>query len=259
MNMIQPRKTPEEINNMRTLGKIHAQILHMLQQDIVPGMTTQDVDDLCGQYLRKHKVLSSCLGYHGFTGNLCTSVNEVACHGVPGPKILNAGDIVNIDLAINQNGIHTDASLMVPVGSITPANTRLLRGAHACMMAGIEAIGPYASLLDIALAIEHTAGAFNFILDEMFCGHGIGSSMHQAPDVHNTVPTCPHVRKKLQDYKLLPGMTITVEPIVMSGAKDLVILEDGWSAASVDEKWSAQYEHTILVTPQGREILTILS
>jgi methionyl aminopeptidase len=254
--MIQPIKTQAEINIMRSLGRVHAIILRRLEQNIFPGMTTQDIDILCAQYLMEDGVLSSCLGYQGFSGNLCTSVNEIACHGVPGNRVLNIGDIINIDLAINKHGMHTDSSIMVQIGEVDHEAKMLIQGAYACMMAGIEEIKPGNSLLDIAMAIEHTAKRLKLKLDEMFCGHGIGSSMHQAPDVHNTVPRYARSRKRLHDYKLTPGMTLTVEPILMAGEIDLVILKDGWSAASVDGRWSAQYEHTILVNHSGREILT---
>lgn len=244
-----------QIKKMRLLGKIHRKILTSVTDKVVSGMTTQQVDDLCKFYMDKHDVRSSCFQYKGFPGYCCVSVNEVACHGVPNSRVIREGDMVNVDIVINDNSVHTDASHMVLVGKCDADSVRLVESAKKCMLAGISKALPGNNLLDIAVAIEKAAHSCGYRVNDTFCGHGIGKKMHQLPDVHCSVPNNVYELESLRNFVLKPGMTFTVEPIIMDGEVDVLTLEDNWTVVSKDGKRSAQWEHTILITDSGNEIL----
>lgn len=251
------KKTDQEIEDMRILGKINHQILQLLKEYLKPGISTAEIDNQCKLYLRKFEVQSSSLNYKGFPGSLCTSVNEVACHGIPNcHTILQSGDVINIDLAINKNGLHTDSSIMVEVGTCNQKAKRIVQVSHECMLEGIRQVKPGNTLLDIARAVDEYARLKEFVVDDMFGGHGIGRSLHESPHVFFNIPINRREYKNLAAYKLEPGMTFTIEPIILERSGELVILEDNWTAVTADKSLSAQWEHTVLVTSQGFEILT---
>ena len=230
-------KTPEEIEKMRELGRLVAEALDYIGQFVKPGVTTNEIDKLVYDY---HVNPKSC----------CTSVNHVICHGIPDDKPLKEGDIVNIDLTIKKDGFHGDSSRMFTVGKVSPIAQRLIDVTHASMMAGIEAVKPGATLGDVGYACQQVAENAGYSVVQEFCGHGIGRGFHEAPQV-------VHYGRKGEGLVLKPGMIFTIEPMINQGKRHLRILNDGWTVVTKDRSLSAQWEHEVLVTETGYEILTI--
>jgi methionyl aminopeptidase len=244
-------KTPSEIEKMRVAGRLAAEVLEMIEAHVKAGVTTDELDALCHDHIvRAQKAIPAPLNYRGFPKSICTSVNHQVCHGIPGPKKLKAGDIVNIDITVIKDGYHGDTSMMFCVGEPSIRARRLVQVAREALLEGIRQVRPGATLGDIGHAIQRHSEANGFTVVREFCGHGIGRDFHEEPQVL-------HYGKPGDGLILQPGMTFTIEPMINAGKKETKILPDGWTAVTRDHSLSAQWEHTILVTRDGVEILTL--
>jgi len=244
-------KTPAEIEKMRIAGRLAAEVLEMIEPHVVPGVSTEELDRLCHDYIVDvQKAIPAPLNYKGFPKSICTSVNHQVCHGIPGPKKLKNGDIVNIDITIIKDGYHGDTSKMFFVGEAPIRAKRLVKVTQECMYLGIQQVRPGARLGDIGHAIQKHAESNGYSVVQEFCGHGIGREFHEDPQVL-------HYGKPGTGTVLEPGMTFTIEPMVNLGKRYVKILPDGWTAVTKDHSLSAQWEHTVLVTRDGYEIFTL--
>lgn len=243
-------KTPDEIEKMRTAGALAAQVLDMIEAHIKPGVTTEELNTICHDYIvNEQQAIPAPLNYRGFPKSICTSVNHVICHGIPGEKRLKKGDIINIDITVIKDDFHGDNSRMYYVGKPSILAKRLCDTARECMMLGIEMVKPGVQLGDIGHAIQQHAESNNFSVVREYCGHGIGRVFHEEPQVL-------HYGKPGTGMALKEGMTFTIEPMINAGKKETRLLSDEWTVVTRDHSLSAQWEHTILVTPTGYEILT---
>jgi methionyl aminopeptidase len=244
-------KTPEQIEQMRVAGKLAAEVLEMIAPHVKAGVTTDELDALCYEHIvNVQKAIPANVGYKGFPKTICTSVNNVICHGIPSPgKILKDGDIVNIDVTVIKDGWHGDTSRMYFVGEPSVLAKRLVQVTWEAMMKGIEQVRPGATLGDIGHAIQQHVEAQRFSVVREYCGHGIGKIYHEDPQVL-------HYGHRGTGLKLQKGMTFTVEPMVNAGKPQTRLLPDGWTVVTKDHSLSAQWEHTIAVTDDGYEILT---
>ncbi len=243
-------KTPEEIEKMRIAGRLAADVLHMIQPHVVPGVTTEELDRICHDYIvNEQKAIPAPLNYHGFPKSICTSVNYQVCHGIPGDRRLKESDIINIDVTIIKDGYHGDTSKMFFVGEPSIIARRVVRIAYDCMRLGIETVKPGARLGDIGYVIQRHAEANNCSVVREYCGHGIGREFHEEPQVlHYGTPGT--------GLQLEPGMIFTIEPMINAGRRQVKLLPDGWTVVTKDHSLSAQWEHTVLVTETGYEVLT---
>jgi len=243
-------KTPEEIEKMRVAGRLAAEVLDMITEHVVPGVTTGDLDRLCHDYIvNEQGAIPAPLNYKGFPRSICTSVNHQVCHGIPGEKRLKKGDIINIDVTVIKDGYHGDTSRMFFVGEPPIQARRLVEITRECMYRGIEQVRPGAHLGDIGHAIQSHAEGQGFSVVREYCGHGIGRVFHEDPQIL-------HYGDPGAGMKLVPGLTFTVEPMINAGRPDVRLLPDNWTVVTRDHSLSAQWEHTILVTENGYEILT---
>jgi methionyl aminopeptidase len=240
----------EAFECMRKAGRLAAECLDMLVPYVVPGVLTSTLDDLAREFVLEHGALPACLFYKGYRHTICTSVNHVVCHGIPGAKALKDGDIVNIDVTVIVDGWHGDTSRMYSVGEVKRKAMRLMDVTYECMMRGIEAVKPGARLGDLGAAIQEHAERQRYSVVEAFCGHGLGRVFHDSPNVL-------HFGRRGQGERLLPGMIFTVEPMINLGRKEVALLADGWTAVTRDRSLSAQYEHSVGVTETGCEIFTL--
>ena len=251
-------KTSHEIENMRTAGRLASEVLDFVTPHVKAGVTTEDLDALCHEYMVKvQKTVPAPLnyappGYPPYPKSVCTSVNQVVCHGVPGSKRLKAGDIVNIDVTVIRDGFHGDTSRMFYVGEPSIQARRLVEVTYECMWLGIRAVRSGGYLGDIGHAIQSHAEAHGFSVVREFCGHGIGRRFHEEPQVL-------HYGRPQTGLKLQPGMIFTVEPMINAGKAGIRQLADGWTIVTKDHSLSAQWEHTVLVTETGFEVLTLSS
>lgn len=250
-----------DIANMREVCSIAAKILSFLYSQTVVGTSTKNIEKKFIKEAELHKVVSSCFGYQGYPAHICTSVNDVMCHGIPNDCLLIEEDVINVDICINKNGVHADCSFTKHLGT-EEQKANMVRKAHECMDAGINAVKPGNTLLDVALAVERCAliGGYNIVPD--FCGHGIGHDLHQSPEVifctqHKSKRIRNNITNYLRSITLQPGMAITIEPIVKVGDTMHYTSKDGWTIRSVDGLPSVQWEHTILVTEDHHEVLTL--
>jgi methionyl aminopeptidase len=245
-------KSRAEIEKMRATCRLAADVLDFIGPHVVPGVTTGALDRLCHDFIVKRKAYPSPLNYKGFPKSICTSPNEVVCHGIPGERVLESGDILNIDITTTLDGYFGDCSEMFVVGGETnPEAQKLVDVTRESLWLGIREVGPGKRVGDIGQAISDFAGKqHNYGVVEAFCGHGIGREFHMPPQVS-------HVGKSGTGLRLKPGMTFTIEPMINQGTKHCDILSDGWTAITQDRMWSAQAEHTILVTEHGYEVLTL--
>ncbi|GGP24531.1 type I methionyl aminopeptidase [Silvimonas amylolytica] len=250
-------RTPEEIEKMRVAGRLGAELLDFITPHVQPGVTTEELDRLCHEYMvNVQKTIPAPLGYQppGYTPypkSICTSVNNVICHGIPNDKPLKNGDTVNIDVTVIKDGYHGDNSRMFMVGDKVPAHAkRLAQVTFDSMWIGIEQIKPGAHLGDIGEAIQRYAEKAGYSVVREFCGHGIGDHFHEDPQVL-------HYGKAGTGIELKPGMIFTVEPMINLGKREIRAMPDGWTIVTKDRSLSAQYEHTVLVTETGYEILTM--
>lgn len=244
-------KNERGLEAMRRAGRLASECLAWIVAQVEPGITTLDLDDLQVQFARKHGVVPASLGYKGFPRSLCTSPNEVICHGIPSAKVvLREGDIVGVDVALVVEGFHGDNAATVPVGAVSDAAMALLTTTLEAQRRGIEAVRPGARIGDIGYAIQSTVEPAGFSVVRDFVGHGVGRRFHEEPQV-------PHYGAPGRGARLRPGMTLTVEPMINAGAPEVEILDDGWTALSADRSLSAQYEHSIEVTADGVRVLTV--
>ncbi len=244
-------KSAREIELMRKTCQLAARTLNYIEAYIKPGISTEEINQLCHEYIIKHGAIPAPLNYHGFPKSVCTSLNEVICHGIPSSKdILKDGDILNVDVTTILDGFHGDTNRTFFVGEVKPEIKKLVEVTYQCMMKGIEVVRPGARLGDIGHAIQTLAEANGYSVVREYCGHGIGREFHEDPQVL-------HYGKAGSGVMLKQGMTFTVEPMINLGKRHCVLLDDGWTVITQDKKWSAQFEHTILVTDTGFEILTV--
>ena len=244
-------KTAAEIEKMRVAGRLAAEVLRMIRPHVQPGITTGELDRLCHDYIvNVQQAVPAPLNYKGFPRSICTSVNHQVCHGIPGDKILKKGDIVNIDVTVIKDGYHGDTSKMFFVGEPSVQARRLVQITHQCMMKGIEMVRRGARLGDIGHAIQRHAEAHGFSIVREYCGHGIGREFHEDPQVL-------HYGQPETGMALESGMTLTIEPMINAGKKEVKLLPDNWTVVTRDHSLSAQWEHTVLVTDTGHEILTL--
>lgn len=241
---------PDDFSSMRRAGKLAAETLDFISSYVKSGVTTGELDRLCHDFIVSHGAVPAPLGYRGFPKSICTSVNHVVCHGIPGDKKLSTGDIVNIDVTVILDGWHGDTSRMFSVGKIGIRAAKLIDVTYEAMMRGIEIVRPGATLGDIGHAIQSIAEKNGFSVVRDFCGHGIGKIFHAAPNV-------VHYGKPGTGLELQEGMFFTIEPMINAGRYDVKILEDGWTAVTRDRSLSAQFEHTLGVTATGYEIFTL--
>jgi len=242
--------TEADFAGMRRAGALAAACLDMIAPHVRPGVTTEELDRLCATFILDHGAVSAPLHYRGFTKSICTSVNHVVCHGIPGPKTLNDGDIVNIDVTPLLDGWHGDSSRMYYAGAVSRKAQRLCEVTYEAMMRGVAAIKPGATLGDIGHAIQSFAEAERFSVVRDFCGHGTGRIFHDAPNV-------VHYGRPGEGLVLKPGMIFTVEPMINAGKFQVKLLPDGWTAVTKDRSLSAQFEHSVGVTESGVEIFTL--
>jgi len=246
-------KTPEQIEKMRVAGRMVAEVLQMIGEHVRPGVSTEELDAICHRYIvDRLGAIPANVGYKGFPKAICTSVNNVICHGIPSEaKVLRDGDIVNIDVTVIKDGWHGDHSRMFFAGEPSVMARRLVEVTREAMLRGIRAVRPGATLGDIGHAIQSYVEAERFSVVREYCGHGIGQIYHEDPQVlHYGVPGT--------GLRLQEGMTFTIEPMVNEGARHTRLLPDGWTVVTKDRKLSAQWEHTVAVTADGVEILTRL-
>ena len=249
-------KTPQDIERMRVAGRLAAEVLDFIAPHVKPGVTTGHLDRLCHDYMVDVQgtvpaPLDYCPpGHRPYPKSICTSVNHQVCHGIPGDKVLRAGDIVNIDITVIKDGFHGDTSRMFLVGEPPIQARRLCEVTYECMGKGIAQVRPGARLGDIGHAIQRHAESHGFSVVREFCGHGIGRRFHEEPQVL-------HYGQPGQGAVLEAGMVFTVEPMINAGRRDIRALGDGWTIVTKDHSLSAQWEHTVLVAPAGFEILTV--
>jgi methionyl aminopeptidase len=245
-------KSKDEIAQMRVAGQLAAEVLQMIRPHVEPGITTGELDKICHEYITgKQQAIPAPLNYRGFPRSICTSVNNVICHGIPGEKRLKDGDIINIDITVIKDGWHGDTSKMFQVGKPTIKGRRICEIAYQSMVTGIEMVAPGVTLGDIGHAIQKYAEGQNGSVVREYCGHGIGQGFHEDPQVL-------HYGRKGTGVKLVPGMVFTIEPMINLGRRDTRLLPDGWTVVTKDRSLSAQWEHTIAVTADGFDVLTRL-
>ena len=251
-------KTAEEIESMRVACRLASEVLDYIGPHVQPGVTTAEIDRLCHDYMvNVQQTIPAPLnyappGYSPYPKSICTSVNHVVCHGVPAERALKKGDIVNLDITVIKDGFHGDTSRMFYIGEPSVLARRLVEVTHAAMKLGIEMVRPGAYLGDIGRAIQKYVEANRFSVVREYCGHGIGEKFHEDPQVlHYFDPS------RGRGEELKPGMTFTIEPMVNAGARHVRLLPDGWTVVTKDRTLSAQWEHTVLVTEDGFEVLTL--
>ncbi|GAX39434.1 methionine aminopeptidase, type I [Tolypothrix sp. NIES-4075] len=244
-------KSPREIEIMRQSAKIVATVLKEISQLVQPGMTTADLDAHAEKRIREMGATPSFKGYHGFPGSICSSINNEVVHGIPSPKkVIRLGDVLKVDTGAFYQGFHGDSCITIAVGNVTPEAAKLIRIAEESLFKGIEQVKAGNYLIDIAGAIEDHVKGNGFSVVEDFTGHGVGRNLHEEPSVFN------FRTREMPNVKLRAGMTLAIEPILNAGSKVTRTLSDRWTAVTVDNSLSAQFEHTVLVTDTGYEILT---
>ncbi len=242
------RKTPQQLRHMREAGLVVAGALDAVRALVAPGVTTAELDAAAEAFILGAGATSNFKGYHGFTGVICTSVNDEVVHGIPGPRVLQDGDLLSIDCGAIVAGWHGDAAITVPVGGVPPAAAALSEWTQRALWAGLAAAQPGARLSDIGAACEATLGGRYGIVTD-FVGHGIGSAMHMEPSVQ-------HVGPPGRGPVLEPGMALAIEPMVTAGSPEVDVLADGWTVVTVDGRLAAHWEHSVAITPSGPYVLT---
>ncbi|MFC4654880.1 MULTISPECIES: type I methionyl aminopeptidase [Rheinheimera] len=245
-------KTPDQIEKMRIAGRLAAEVLEMIEPHVVVGVTTEELNRICHDYIvNVQQAIPAPLNYHGFPKSICTSVNHVICHGIPSDdKKLKDGDIINIDITVIKDGYHGDTSKMFVVGKPSILADRLIKVTQECLYLGLKKVKDGARLGDIGHVIQQHAEKHSYSVVREYCGHGIGATFHEDPQVlHYGRPGTGEVLKA--------GMTITIEPMINAGQRHSKLMKDGWTVITKDRSLSAQFEHTILVTETGCEILTL--
>tara|TARA_Y100000817_G_scaffold307607_1_gene294274 strand:+ start:1394 stop:2164 length:771 start_codon:yes stop_codon:yes gene_type:complete len=239
----------DKFEKMRVAGKLASKTLDMITEYVKPGINTNKIDQLCYEFIRDNGGYSAPLFYRGYTKSLCTSLNHVICHGIPSDRILEEGDIVNIDVTAIVDDYHGDTSRMFSVGDISVKGKNLIDTTYESMMNGIKILKPGIKVGDIGYEIQSYVEAKGFSVVRDFCGHGISNTFHEEPNIL-------HYGKKNTGKELIPGMTFTIEPMINAGKYDSKLLNDGWTAVTKDKSLSAQFEHTLGITENGYEIFT---
>jgi methionyl aminopeptidase len=244
-------KNAAEVELMKVAGRLTADVLDMIGAHVQPGVSTVELDQICHDYIvETQAAIPAPLNYRGFPKSICTSVNHVVCHGIPGDKVLRNGDMINIDITVIKDGFHGDSSRMFFVGDPSVQGKRLASASYDAMWRGIDLVRPGAQLGDIGNAIQTFAEAQRFSVVREYCGHGIGRVFHEDPQVL-------HYGKAGTGLQLKEGMTFTIEPMLNAGSRQVKLLGDGWTVVTKDHSLSAQWEHTLLVTATGHEVLTL--
>ena len=241
--------TPDDFAGMRKAGRLAAETLDLVADHVRPGVTTAALDRVCHDYIVAHGAIPAPLNYRGFPKSICTSINHVVCHGIPGERRLIDGDVLNIDVTVVLDGWHGDCSRMYAAGTPSTRASRLMHVTYEAMMRGVAAVKPGATLGDIGFAIQSFVEANRFSVVRDFCGHGIGRRFHEAPNIL-------HFGRPGEGPVLRPGMFFTIEPMVNAGRPEVKVLEDGWTAVTRDRSLSAQFEHMVGVTETGCEVFT---
>ena len=246
-------KNKESIAKMRVACKLAAEVLEFISPNVVSGITTEELDRLCHEYIvSKQRAIPAPLNYRGFPKSICTSLNHVVCHGIPSNTELKTGDILNIDVTVIKDGFHGDTSKMFCIGEVTQKAKNLVKTAYECLKEGISMVEPGQRLGTIGSRIQEIAESKRYSVVREYCGHGIGEIFHEEPQVlHYGIPNT--------GLALVPGMTFTIEPMVNMGKRHVRLLSDHWTVITKDRSLSAQWEHTILVTDDGHEVLTMRS
>ena len=244
-------KTPEQIEGIRRSGEINTGVLDLIEREIHAGMSTAEIDRLVYDFTVSHGATPAPLGYEGYPKSVCTSINEVVCHGIPSEfEVLEEGDIINVDVSTILDGYYSDASRMFIIGQTSPEKEKLVRVTRECLQIGAEAAKPWGFVGDIGKAIEKHARRNGFSVVRDLCGHGVGLEFHEDPEVN-------HYNTRHRGMLLVPGMVFTIEPMINMGVPDVFIdEEDGWTVVTEDELPSAQWEHTFVMTEDGLEVLT---
>ena len=246
------KKSPEELEIMREGGRILTDTLDALEQALRPGVTTQELDRIADEKITQAGARASFKGYRGFPASICASPNQVIVHGIPGPVTLDEGDIISLDVGVLWKGLHVDSAWTFPVGEVPAEARELLKVAEASLDAAIEQCRPGNRLGDVGHAIESTALAAGFSIVREYVGHGVGRSLHEDPQIPNYGPPG---RRQI----LAPGMTVAIEPMVNLGGERTKVLGDGWTVETLDGSLSAHFEHTVAITDEGHEVLTLRS
>jgi methionyl aminopeptidase len=239
----------EAFEGLRVAGQLAAEALDMVAPHVKPGVTTQELDDLVLEFALDHGAIPATLNYRGYTKSICSSINHVVCHGIPSPRQLYEGDIVNIDVTLILNGWHGDTSRMYPVGQVARRAERLIEVTHEALMRGVAAAQPGNTTGDIGAAIQRYAETERCSVVRDFCGHGVGDVFHDKPNIL-------HYGNPGDGLELAPGMVFTIEPMINLGRPHVKILKDGWTAVTRDRSLSAQFEHTVGITEDGCEVFT---
>ena len=243
-------KTSAEIDKMRLAGRLAADVLKMIAPHVKAGITTNELNDICHEFIvNVQQAIPAPLNYHGFPKSICTSINHQVCHGIPSDKQLKNGDIINVDVTVIKDGYHGDTSKMFFVGEPSLIARRVTQISHECLVIGIEMVKPGVQLGDIGYAIQHHAEAHDCSVVREYCGHGIGQVFHEEPQVL-------HYGSPGTGLALEPGMIFTIEPMINAGKRHVKLLPDQWTVVTKDHSLSAQWEHTIVVTPTGFDVLT---
>ena len=240
----------EDFAGMRSAGQLAAETLDMIARHVRPGVSTATLDTLCHDFIGDHGATPAPLGYRGYPKSICTSINHVVCHGIPGERRLENGDVLNIDVTVILNGWHGDSSRMYVAGTASTRARKLMDVTYEALMLGVDAVRPGARLGDIGHAIQVFVESHRFSVVRDFCGHGIGRRFHEPPNVL-------HFGRPGEGPVLRPGMFFTIEPMVNAGRPEVKVLDDGWTAVTRDRSLSAQFEHMIGVTETGAEIFTL--
>jgi methionyl aminopeptidase len=243
-------QTPETIEKMRVAGRLAAQATQLAGEYCKPGVTTDEIDRVVHEFLCDHGAYPSTLGYKGFPKSCCTSLNEVICHGIPDSTVIEEGDIINVDVTAYIGGVHGDTDATFCVGTVSEEARLLVERTHEAMMRGIRAVAPGRPLNAVGRVIEAYARRFGYGVVRDFTGHGIGEAFHSGLYV-------PHYDNPQLSVVMEPGMTFTIEPMITLGTYDYDIWPDTWTVVTKDRRWTAQFEHTVLVTEEGHEILTV--
>jgi methionyl aminopeptidase len=243
-------QTPETIEKMRLASRLAAQATELAGEHCKPGVTTDEIDKVVHEFLVDHNAYPSTLGYKGFPKSCCTSLNEIICHGIPDSTVLEDGDIINVDVTAFIGGVHGDTDATFLVGDVAEENRLLVERTHEAMMRGIKAVAPGRQINVIGRVIESYARRFGYGVVRDFTGHGIGEAFHSGLYV-------PHYDSPRPTDAMEPGMTFTIEPMITLGTYEYDMWDDGWTVVTKDRKWTAQFEHTIVVTEDGHEILTL--
>lgn len=245
-------KTPEEIKKMRIAGRLAAEVLEMIGPFVKAGVTTNELNDICHNYItHTQRAIPAPLNYYGFPKSICTSVNHVVCHGIPDDRKLKNGDIINIDVTVIKDGYYGDTSKMFTIGKVESFAERLIKITQECMYIGIEMVKPGVHLGDIGAAIQKHAEKNHYSVVHEYCGHGIGSVFHE-PEIQVL-----HYGKPGTGLIIREGMTFTIEPMINAGKRHIKLLKDKWTVVTKDHRLSAQWEHTLAVTKNNYEILTL--